>query len=67
MTTKTRRAFPDEFKAETVTLLESGGRPLTQIAAGTESTTPWASCGGKKPPGEIASKICGTEASIQNE
>ena len=33
MTTKTRRAFTDEFKAETVTLLESSGRPLTQIAA----------------------------------
>ena len=26
MTTKTRRAFTDEFKAETVTLLESSGR-----------------------------------------
>jgi transposase len=33
MTTKTRRAFTDEFKAETVALLETSGRPLTQIAA----------------------------------
>lgn len=33
MTTKTRRAFADEFKAETATLLDSSGRPLTEIAA----------------------------------
>jgi transposase len=33
MTTKTRRAFTDEFKAEMVTLLKSSVRPLTQIAA----------------------------------
>lgn len=32
MTSKTRRTFTDEFKAETVELLESSGRPLSQIA-----------------------------------
>jgi hypothetical protein len=33
MTTKTRRSFTDEFKQETVALLESSGRPFGQIAA----------------------------------
>lgn len=33
MTTKTRRAFTDEFKREAVSLLASSGRPLTQIAS----------------------------------
>ena len=32
MTTKTRRAFTDEFKREAVSLLEGSGRPLTQVA-----------------------------------
>jgi transposase len=32
MITKTRRAFTDEFKREAVSLLESSGRPLTQVA-----------------------------------
>ena len=32
MTTKTRREFTDEFKHEAVSLLESSGRPLTQVA-----------------------------------
>ncbi|HET6804193.1 MAG TPA: transposase [Frateuria sp.] len=32
MTSKTRRTFTDEFKAETIALLESSGRPLSQIA-----------------------------------
>ncbi len=31
--TKTRRAFTDEFKREAVSLLESSGRPLMQVAA----------------------------------
>jgi len=33
MTTKTRRSFTDEFKQESVALLESSGRPLGQVAA----------------------------------
>lgn len=33
MTTKTRRAFTDEFKREAVSLLASSGRPLTQVAS----------------------------------
>lgn len=33
MTTKTRRAFTDEFKREAVALLAARGRPLTQVAA----------------------------------
>ena len=33
MTTKTRRAFTDEFKREAVALLAASGRPLTQLAA----------------------------------
>lgn len=33
MTTKIRRSFTDEFKQETVALLESSGRPLGRIAA----------------------------------
>ena len=33
MTTKTRRAFTDEFKREAVALLAGSGRPLTQVAA----------------------------------
>ena len=32
MITKTRRAFTDEFKRQAVWLLESSGRPLTQVA-----------------------------------
>ena len=32
MATKMRRNFTDEFKAETVALLESSGRPLSQVA-----------------------------------
>ncbi len=32
MASKTGRNFTDEFKAETVTLLERGGRPLSQVA-----------------------------------
>jgi transposase len=32
MASKTRRNFTDEFKAETVALLESCGRPLSQVA-----------------------------------
>ena len=32
MTGKTRRTFTDEFKAETVALLEGSGRPLSQLA-----------------------------------
>ena len=32
MTTKTRRAFTEEFKREAVSLLEGSGRPLTQVA-----------------------------------
>lgn len=32
MTTKTRRAFADEFKREAVALLAGSGRPLTQVA-----------------------------------
>lgn len=32
MTTKTRRAFTDEFKREAVALLAGSGRPLTQVA-----------------------------------
>jgi transposase len=32
MTSKTRRNFTEEFKAETVALLESSGRPLSQVA-----------------------------------
>lgn len=32
MTTKTRRAFTDEFKREAVALLEGSGRPLMQVA-----------------------------------
>ena len=32
MTTKTRRAFTDEFKREAVSLLAGSGRPLTQVA-----------------------------------
>jgi transposase len=32
MSSKTRRNFTDEFKAETVALLESSGRPLSQVA-----------------------------------
>jgi transposase len=31
--TKTRREFAPEFKREAVALLESSGRPLTQVAA----------------------------------
>lgn len=31
--TKTRRTFTAEFKREAVTLLESSGRPLMQVAA----------------------------------
>ncbi|MCF8490773.1 MAG: transposase, partial [Rhodospirillum sp.] len=33
MTQTTRRTFTDEFKQESVVLLESSGRPLGQIAA----------------------------------
>src|SRR5205823_14024810 len=33
MTTKTRRAFTDEFKRQAVSLLASSGRPLTQVAS----------------------------------
>ena len=33
MTSKTRRSFTDEFKQESVALLESSGRPLGQIAS----------------------------------
>jgi transposase len=33
MTTKTRRSFTDEFKQESVALLESSGRPLAHIAS----------------------------------
>ena len=33
MTTKTRRAFTDEFKREAVSMLASSGRPLTQVAS----------------------------------
>lgn len=33
MTRTTRRSFTDEFKQESVALLESSGRPLGQIAA----------------------------------
>ena len=32
MSSKTRRNFTDEFKAETVTLLESSDRPLSQLS-----------------------------------
>ena len=32
MTTKTRRAFTDEFKREAVLLLAGSGRPVTQVA-----------------------------------
>lgn len=32
MTTKTRRAFTDEFKREAVSLLAGSGRPVTQVA-----------------------------------
>ena len=32
MMTKTRREFTEEFKREAVGLLESGGRPLMQVA-----------------------------------
>ncbi len=32
MASKTRRNFTDEFKAETVALLESSDRPLSQVA-----------------------------------
>ena len=32
MATKMRRNFTDEFKAETVALLEGSGRPLSQVA-----------------------------------
>lgn len=32
MMTKTRREFSPEFKRETVSLLESSGRPLSQVA-----------------------------------
>ena len=32
MTNKTRRSFTDEFKQESVALLESSGRPLAHIA-----------------------------------
>jgi transposase len=32
MASKTRRNFTDEFKAETVALLEGSGRPLSQVA-----------------------------------
>jgi transposase len=32
MMTRTRREFTDEFKHEAVSLLESSGRPLTQVA-----------------------------------
>ena len=31
--TKTRRDFTPEFKREAVALLQSGGRPLTRVAA----------------------------------
>jgi len=33
MMSKTRRSFTDEFKQESIALLESSGRPLGQIAA----------------------------------
>ncbi len=32
MASKTRRNFTDEFEAETVALLESSDRPLSQVA-----------------------------------
>ncbi len=33
MTTETRRSFTDEFKQESVAVLESSGRPLAHIAS----------------------------------
>jgi hypothetical protein len=39
MTTKTRREFAPEFKREAVVMLESGGRPIIQVAEPAAATT----------------------------